>query len=167
MPYLIDGFNLLWAARKSEVGEELMDDERSSANSVEPMCRIIGAFLRQAKIKGEIVFDGTGSAGAKGIDNISCLSVSFSGPGREADALIIDKIRANTAPRRLIVVSSDHKIRKSARGRDAVSVKSEQFWSEVVQQLKKKAKESEPEAKRAGLSEAETGLWFKIFGIEQ
>ena len=130
MPFLIDGYNLLWSVHK-------LGDDSESATDVQ-MCRIVSGYLKQTGEAGEIVFDGIGPPDKSGFDNIDNLEVFFTGVDVDADSVIENKIRANTAPRRLMVVSSDRRVRDAARARKAVAVRSEKFWEQVGKQLRKK-----------------------------
>jgi hypothetical protein len=58
-------------------------------------------------------------------------------------------------------------LRKAARARKAISVKSEVFWNSVQKQLSRKITTKEPAAKRRGLSDGETKQWLEFFGLEQ
>lgn len=156
---IIDGHNLLHTIRKK--GEDLQ------AISDVQLCRIIGRFLKLTSKKGEIIFDGTGPRDKSGFDNISNLEVFFAGRATDADTVIEHKIRINTAPKRLTVVSSDRRLRKAAQARKATALKSEAFWADLQKQLSRKRPAKEPAAKRHGLSESETKLWLKFFGLEQ
>ncbi len=158
MPFLIDGYNLLWAVHKNGEGMESVEDVE--------LCRILGRYLTLVGQQAEIIFDGTGPPEKQAFDNIKGLGVFFSGPNKEADSVIEDKIKADSAPRRLVVVSSDNRIRKSAHTRKASSIKSELFWKEVCKALNKKKKEPEPPGKRGGISEGETEQWLKFFKIK-
>lgn len=158
MPFLIDGYNLLWAVHK-------LGDDSQSLDDVQ-MCRIVSGYLKQMGESGEIVFDGIGPPDKSGFDNIENLEVFFTGADVDADSVIENKIRANTAPRRLTVVSSDRRIRNAARARKATTVKSEKFFEQVGKQLRKKAFHIEPQAKHYGLSEGETEQWLKFFDLE-
>jgi hypothetical protein len=117
--------------------------------------------------KGQIIFDGTGPRDKSQYDSITNLEVIFAGLGRDADTVIEDKIRASSAPKRLSIISSDRRIRDTARTRKANAVKSEVFWDNLQKQLRQKKPVKEPEAKRLGLSESETKQWLEFFGIEQ
>jgi predicted RNA-binding protein with PIN domain len=123
--------------------------------------------LRAIRKQGEIIFDGTGPRDKSHFDNIANLEVCFAGLGKDADTVIENKIKANTAPKRLSIVSSDRRLRDAARARRATAVKSEVFWDNLHKQLKRKKPVKEPEAKRVGLSESETKQWLEFFGIEQ
>jgi predicted RNA-binding protein with PIN domain len=159
MAVIIDGHNLLHSIRKEESNVGPISDVQ--------LCHIIGRYLKLIYEKGEIVFDGTGPRDKSGFDNISNLEVSFAGLNSDADTVIEDKIKANTAPRRLTIVSSDRRLRDAARKRKATVVKSQVFWDNLCKQLARKKTKPEPVGKRHGLSEGETDLWLKIFGLEQ
>ena len=156
---IIDGYNLLWSIQKvSETAESISDLQ---------LCHIIGRYLKLISGKGEIIFDGTGPRDKSGFDNISNLEVFFAGLGSDADTVIENKITANTAPKRLTVVSSDRRLRDAARARKATAVKSQVFWDNLQKQLGRKRIIKEPPAKRRGLTESETKQWLKFFGLEQ
>jgi len=159
MPVIIDGHNLLHSIQKT--------NEDSGAITAGRLCQILGRYLKLMGEKGELVFDGTGPRDKSGFDNISNLEVFFAGIGMDADTVIEDKIKANTAPRRLTVVSSDRRLRDAARARKATSVKSDVFWNNLQKQLRRKKTFKEPTAKRRGLSESETKQWLEFFGLEQ
>ena len=131
------------------------------------LCHIIGSYLNLTGQRGEIIFDGIGPPDKSGFDGISNLEVFFAGAGSDTDTVIEDKIIANSAPRRLRVVSSDRRLRKAARARKATSITSEAFWHNIQKQLSRKKTVKEPSAKRQGLSDSETRQWLDIFGLEQ
>ena len=158
MPFLIDGYNLLWAVKKSVEGAESISDVE--------LCRILGQYLGLTGQTSEIVFDGTGPYEKSGFDNIRGLDIFFSGADSDADSVIEDKIRTNSAPRRLTVVSSDRRIRKAAHLRKAGSIKSEIFWNEVAKCLTRRRRDSEPQAKQKGISEGETEQWRRFFKLK-
>jgi predicted RNA-binding protein with PIN domain len=157
--FFIDGHNLLHSIQK--------DDPDSGPISDVQLCHIIGSYLKLTGQNGEIIFDGIGPPDKSGFDGISNLEVIFAGLGTDTDTVIEDKIIANSAPRRLKIVSSDRRLRKAARARKAISVKSDVFWNNIQKQLGRKKTAKEPAAKRRGLSESETKQWLEIFGIEQ
>ena len=157
--FFIDGNNLFHSVQK--------DDSDSGPISDVQLCRIIGSYLSLTGQSGEIIFDGTGPPDKSGFDGISNLEVFFAGSGTDADTVIEGKITANSAPKRLTIVSSDRRLRKAARSRKATSIKSEVFWNNMQKQLSRRKVAKEPTAKRRGLSESETRQWLDIFGIEQ
>jgi predicted RNA-binding protein with PIN domain len=156
---IIDGHNLLHSIAKK--------DQESGPISDVQLCRMISRYLKAIGETGEIIFDGTGPRDKSQFDNITNLEVFFAGLGSDADTVIEDKIRINTAPKRLSIVSSDRRLRKKAQARKATAVKSEVFVDNLQKQLRRKKPVKEPEAKRSGLSESETNQWLDFFGIKQ
>ena len=155
---IIDGHNLLHAIPKTAGDSEPVSDVG--------LCRILGRYMKLTGQKGEIIFDGTGPPDKSGFDNINNLEVFFAGLSSDTDTVIEAKIGASTAPKRLTIVSSDHRLRRAARTRKATSVKSEVFWNKVHKQLSRKKPKQEPQAKRRGLTESETKQWLEFFGLE-
>jgi predicted RNA-binding protein with PIN domain len=159
MPLIIDGNNLLHSIKKSSEDFESLTAGR--------LCQIISRYLRLTGEKGEIVFDGTGPPDKSEFDNISDLEVFFAGVAADADTVIEGRIRINTAPKRLTVVSSDRRLRSAAHARRATAVKADVFWSDVQKQLSRKKTPKEPAEKRVGLTEGETQKWLEFFGFER
>jgi len=160
MPYLIDGYNLLWEVNKinSEYNESISDVS---------LCLSVDRFMELIGDKGEIVFDGIGPPDKAGFDGLRNVEICFSGTNTDADSVIESKIELNSAPKRLFVVSTDRRLRDSARSRKAVSVRSDEFWYMMDSQLSKKRKVNpEHKGKRAGLSDIETNQWMDFFGID-
>jgi predicted RNA-binding protein with PIN domain len=156
---IIDGHNLLHSIYK-------MEEDSESINDV-GLSRIIGRYLKLTGQKGEIIFDGTGPRDKDIFDSIDGVEILFAGIGTDTDTVIEGKIKVNTAPKRLTIVSSDRRLQRAARARKATSIKSEDFWISVQKQLNKKRPKKEPTGKRQGLSESETNQWLEIFGLEQ
>jgi uncharacterized protein len=157
MPVIIDGYNLLRFVQGGEQGQSMSDVQ---------LCMYIDKYLKMIKDKGLIVFDGLGPPDKGGFDSLSRLEVTFSGQNQEADFVIENKIKLNTAPRSLTVVSSDRRIRSAAMAKKANSLKSDEFWAEVQKELNRKRPEKDPGEKQHGLNEGETELWMKLFGLE-
>ena len=157
--YIIDGYNLLKSIQKTASDFEQISEIE--------LCRLIGSFLRIKKQDGVIIFDGTEPRENACFNTLSGLEVIFAGPGKDADTLIEQKIKCDSAPRRLLVVSDDRRIRKAARARKATSLKSERFWTDLQKALKKKKRIAEPPEKRHGLDEGQTKHWMEHFGLEQ
>lgn len=156
---IIDGHNLLHCIQKTAEGYESISDVQ--------LCHIIGRYLKLTGEKGKIIFDGIGPPDKSRLCGIRNLDVFFAGLATDADTVIEDKIRASTAPRRLVIVSSDQRLQKAARTGKATPVKCEVFWAKLQKKLRHKRKIKEPAAKRHGLSDAETEQWLEFFGLEQ
>jgi predicted RNA-binding protein with PIN domain len=160
MAVVIDGTNLLWALHEA-------CDEREITTEIE-LCDVLGRYFSQTGEDAELIFDGAGPPDQSSFDRGGRLTVIFSGFRTDTDAVIEDKIKASTAPKRLTVVSSDRRLRKAATARKATAIKSEQFWARVLTELRQKQPEQkEPEEKQDGLTDGETEQWMDFFGLEQ
>jgi predicted RNA-binding protein with PIN domain len=161
MPLLVDGYNLLRHVQK----DEQFADLRESG-----LCRILSDYLSEIRDRGNIVFDGTGPPDKDEMEQLGGfgnLEVYFSGTHQSADAVIEQKIQDNTAPRSLVVVSTDGQLRAAAGRRKATAVRSDVFWQQLVARLENRRKPaSEPGAKRQGITELETDQWLNYFGID-
>ncbi|MEP0847368.1 MAG: NYN domain-containing protein [Phycisphaerae bacterium] len=157
---LVDGNNLLHAAWNVE-------PERPVGRSA--LCTTLGDWARRTGARIHVVFDG-GSPNANLAAQIGDRDVltTFSGPGISADELLLELIRKNSAPRRLVVVSSDRQIATAARRRRAQCAGSVRFWERVLRTLASPAgsRELEPPAKRAGADAAETEAWLREWGFD-
>ncbi|MGD1043010.1 MAG: NYN domain-containing protein [Sedimentisphaerales bacterium] len=158
MPVIIDGHNLLWAIQNP--------DEDTSITDV-AMCQALDIYFGLTHDKAEIVFDGIGPPDKTGFNNISNLEITFSGRDTDCDTIIEHRILDSTAPAHLTIVSTDRRIRDAASARKATSVQSDEFWTIVTKRLSKQKRTKEPAAKRAGLTESETQLWLKTFGLNR
>ncbi|MGA2916448.1 MAG: NYN domain-containing protein [Sedimentisphaerales bacterium] len=155
---IIDGYNLLRAVQN-------LLEQASDFTDIQ-LCRMIDEYLYRTKKRGQIVFDGVGPRDKSGFNNLRELEVTFSGTNREADDVIEKLILENTAPKSLIVVSNDRRIKTAANKRKATVADCVDFWTEVIKQLeKKKKKQVEPQGKFIGISEAETEYWLREFGL--
>jgi len=160
MPVIIDGTNLLWALHD-------VSDKHGATTEVE-LCWILARYFQRTGDEGQVIFDGTGPRDQSVFDQVSHVQVVFSGFNTDADTVMEEKIKANTAPRRLTVVSSDRRLRKAAAARKATALKSERFWEQVHQELQRpKVTKKEPQEKQEGLSESETEQWMDLFGLDQ
>ena len=160
MPVLIDGNNLLYAARNAE------DERPLVGRSI--LCDTIGQWVRRRGERVHVVFDGPAPEAnlAKQIGNPD-ISVSYSG-GTSADAVIIDILDTDSAARRLLVVSTDGEIVRSAKRRRAKSIRSDEFWALLKQDLAHSPpKRIEPKEKQDGLEPLAVDQWLCEFGFGQ
>jgi predicted RNA-binding protein with PIN domain len=158
MPILIDGHNLLHAIKAMTEGQVLSEIQ---------LCAFVSRYLRQTKQRGEIIFDGRGPLDKSGLMGTTNLEVLFSGSTTDADTVIESRIKASTAPKRLTVVSNDHRLIKAARARKAVVITADDFWEKVYKKLSRKRRLPEPSAKRTGITEGETEFWLKLFKLDK
>ena len=158
MPVIIDGHNLLWSIRNIEDDSSITDAG---------LCKILDGYFGETREKAEIVFDGIGPPDKTIFETIRNIEITFSGRASDCDTLMEQRILDSTASKLLTIVSSDRRLRDAADARKAVAVKSEDFWDEVKKRLSRRKTSKEPKEKRSGLTESETELWLKAFGIEQ
>jgi predicted RNA-binding protein with PIN domain len=157
---IVDGNNLLWALHERF-------EEREITTEID-LCRVLSRYFTLMAEDAQVVFDGAGPARKGDFDSVANIEIIFAGFHTDSDSIIEEKIKANTAPRRLTVVSSDRRLRKAAATRKATAVKSEDFWEQVQNELRRrKPRKKEPQAKREGLTEGETQQWMDLFGLDE
>jgi predicted RNA-binding protein with PIN domain len=160
MPFLIDGYNLQRQIHKIDPEFETLSDTY--------LCNILSRYLKAIRDQGQIIFDGIGPPDKTEFENLDNIEVIFTGRNIDADSVIEQKIKANTAPKRLVVVSSDRRLRAGAAKRKAIGIKSEDFWPMITSQLQRRVKRRvEPRSKHDGLTQSETDQWLDFFGMEK
>ena len=160
MPFLIDGYNVYHAAIKLS--------EEWSRMTPSTMCGFIAQDMQRLGDLATVVFDGTQPRGiSMELNGFDCLKAIYSGPKSDADTLIEQFVQKNTAPRRLIVVSSDNRIRRVARRRKATSLASLEYLGDLIKRLQKPPRgPKEPREKRHGVPEGQLNQWLELFGID-
>lgn len=159
MPVVIDGNNLLHAARSAETSSLLIG--RSM------LCDAIGRWAQRRNERVHVVFDGPAPprplAGQIGHPAIE---VTYSGAGVSADSVLTEILQADSAARRLVVVSSDREIVRAARRRRARSIGAEEFWRTVQRDLSRQPPvKVEPDEKESGLGPEGVQRWLDEFGL--
>jgi predicted RNA-binding protein with PIN domain len=160
VPVLIDGNNLLYAARKR--GDDTLLIGRSM------LCDTLGRWASKTGTRVRVVFDGPMPTAARAaqIGN-AAIEVSYSGPVT-ADAVVVQIIETDSAARRLLVVSTDREIIRAAKRRRAQPMRSEDFWPRVQADLARPdPTPDEPQEKEVGLSPDETERWLREFGLDE
>lgn len=159
MPVLVDGNNLLHAAR--DAGTSTLLIGRSM------LCDTLGEWARRRNQRVHVVFDGpqpsTQLAAQIGHPNIQ---VTYSGSGITADDAVLNILEADSATRRILVVSTDREVARAARHWRAQSIRSDEFWATVKRDLARPLpRRSEPEEKEVGLDPEATQQWLEEFGL--
>lgn len=130
MAILIDGYNLMHAAGilGGGAGQGGLHQSRLA------LLNFIAETVPQAEIpQTTVVFDA--SRTPRGLPQRLThrgLTVIFATAYPHADDLIEELIRADHAPRRLTVVSSDHRLQRAARRRRAKAVDSDRWCEEMA-----------------------------------
>ncbi|MFO0972371.1 MAG: NYN domain-containing protein [Phycisphaerae bacterium] len=159
MVVLIDGYNLLHAARVHVRG--------STHLSRSQLCRMLGAWAQAGSHKVVIVFDGRGPEGALA-EQLSDprIEVRQSGAERDADTWLSEHLRQYAGARDACLVSSDRAIQRAARSRRTKCVESDDFFGQLLADLRSGPPPSEPAEKREGLQEEARDAWLVEFGID-
>ncbi len=153
---IIDGYNLLYTAGILGQGR--------GPNSLELSRLALLNFLAESLTPGEIakttvVFDAKEAPwGAKSIINHRGITVQFASRWPDADCLIEELIAQNSSPKRLTVVSSDHRLQRAARRRKAKPVNSD-VWYNLLVQKRLARRESQPAAPERPQSRSWPKTW--------
>jgi len=129
MPLLIDGYNLLHVSGVFGTGTALTELHRSR----EALLAFLAAALEPAERPlTTIVFDAASAPPALPQSFLhQGIHVEFArGPGN-ADARLEQLIAAHDTPRKLVVVSGDHRVQRAARRRRAKAIDSDRWWSDL------------------------------------
>jgi len=96
------------------------------------------------------------------------ITVYFAAKYESADDLIEELIRADSAPRRLTVVSSDHRLQRAAGRRRANAVDSDVWYAELVRARRQRdeAPSDAPARPAVPLLKEDVNYWMRQFGGE-
>ena len=145
MHLLIDGYNLMHAAGIIGRGVGPGGLERSRLALLNFVAESLDEDQRQAAT---VVFDARGAP--RGLPTMLVhrgVTVRFAVEYADADELIEELIRAESAPRRLTVVSADHRLQRAARRRRATAVDSEQWYADVLRRRQHRPPPAVPSTK--------------------
>lgn len=129
MTIVIDGYNLLHASGILGRGVGPGGLERSRA----ALLNFLAESLEPKEISATVVvFDARDAPpGLPRTVKHRGLTVRFAEPGGDADTLIEAIIRGDSSPRRLVVVSSDHRLHRAARRRRATPIDSDVWFAQL------------------------------------
>jgi hypothetical protein len=94
----------------------------------------------------------------------TAVRVVYAGAGKDADSLIERLIAQHTAPRRLLVVSDDRRIRSAARRRRAGWLGSAEFLRQLADDAERPEGKPAP-SKPDTLEPGEVDAWLREFGF--
>jgi hypothetical protein len=165
MSLLIDGYNLLYAV--GIVGRDTggVGLQRSLTAMLNFLAETIDPnLLRRTTVVFDSVAPGFSLSG-----EYQGLAVRFAGYGRDADSLLEELILANTAPRRLVVVSSDHRLQRAAHRRRARAVDSDVWYRELIAAARARLQQAQQSSGRpiVPLLEEDVNYWVRQFGGEE
>ena len=132
MSLLVDGYNLIYAA--NIVGPGI--GPRGLERARQALLNTLAAALPEAeRARTVIVFDA--AAAPPGLPRQLThqgMLVRFAAGYESADELLEELIVADSAPKRLTVVSSDHRVQRAARKRRAKAIDSDVWFAELQRQ---------------------------------
>ncbi len=169
MSLIVDGYNLIHAAGIIGRGIGPGGLERSRL----ALLNFIVESIDPAEIpNATIVFDAQNAPpGLPHTLSHRGLLVRFAPSPGDADALIEDLIRRESAPRRLTVVSSDHRLQRAAKRRKARAVDSDVWFDEIKTRRKQKTQARADDAESAKSdrppSSSEIEFWLTRFGGDE
>ncbi|HUY34064.1 MAG TPA: NYN domain-containing protein [Pirellulales bacterium] len=91
------------------------------------------------------------------------LTVRFAAQYESADELIEELIRADSSPRRLTVVSSDHRLHRAARRRHARPIDSDRWYADMLRRRQGQGDMPQP-SKPSGSTSDDIEFWLQQFG---
>lgn len=159
---LIDGYNLMHAAGLARSSYGPGDLERCRLK----LLSLLAGFLGEERCRRTTVVFDAKSAPLDGSrqDMFRGILIEYSPPGQEADDVIELAIRRHSAPKQLLVVSSDHRLHKAARRRRAHALDSDRFLEDC--ERKARGQSPEPPVVKPGdeLSPGAIAAWLAVFG---
>jgi len=166
MSLLIDGYNLLHAAGILGQGR--------GAGTLERARLALLNFLAESLAPDElprttVVFDAKDAPpGLPRVVGYRGLTVRFASRWPDADSLIEELIRRDDAPRRLVVVSSDHRLQRAARRRRATAVDADVWYAETIRQRRRRQEQEQARPARppVPLLAEDVEYWLDQFGGE-
>ena len=164
MALLIDGYNLLYVS--GFLGRRRGPGTLARARAA--LLNYLAATLTPEQLpRTTVVFDSRQTPwGGAAVTLHRGIQVRYAVGFAEADDLIEQLIQQDSAPRRLTIVSSDHRLQRAARRRRAMAVDSED-WLESVRRRAAASRDDamgdEPPRDRV-LSETEIEAWLEHFG---
>jgi predicted RNA-binding protein with PIN domain len=165
MSFLIDGYNLLHAMGllRGRVGPTGLEKARLG------LLGLLRAVYGEEATAVTVVFDAANAPpDAPAEEEYQGIHVRFAVKQEQADDLIETLIRHDSAPRRLTVVSDDHRIRDAAEHRHC-KVSGCGEYLEWLERHRRERRRAAPEAnpKPEFLSEEETQHWLREFASLQ
>ncbi|MBL9124667.1 MAG: NYN domain-containing protein [Planctomycetaceae bacterium] len=163
MALIIDGYNLIHGANLIGGGVGPRGLERSR----QVLLDFLVASLPPDELSHTtVVFDAAKPPpGRPRRSEYQGIVVLFASAYDNADELIEELIQADSAPKRLTVVSSDHRLHKAARRRKAKAIDSDRWYAEIVK--KRTAQRSQrplPDKPTGPLAPHEVERWLQELG---
>lgn len=163
MHLLIDGYNLMHAAGLIGRGIGPGGLERSRLALLNFVAESLDEHERQSAT---VVFDARDTP--HGLPHTLVhrgITVRFAAGYADADELIEELIRADSAPRRLIVVSGDHRLQRAARRRRATALDSDQWYTDTLRRRRQRPSAPPPVKPALPADAGEVEFWLSQFDL--
>ena len=169
---LIDGYNLLHVTGVTGRG---IADRKIGSGTLERARNALLNFLAASLTEDErqlttIVFDSSNAPpGLPRELQYQGIAVKYATGYESADEMLEELIRKASAPRRLTVVSSDHRVQRAAKRRKARAVDSD-VWCAEIRESRHKSKEPLPTSSpkpATPLPEDDVAAWLDEFGDQR
>jgi predicted RNA-binding protein with PIN domain len=167
MTLLIDGYNLLHASGLlgRGRGRGVLESARQA------LLNFLANSLPEAEVpRTTVVFDAHEAPwGSLRRSNIAGISVIFGSSELDADSVIEQLILEDSSPKRLTVVSSDHRLHRAAKKRKATPVDSDIWFRDVIR-ARAARQQPDPDVviKPDGpFTEGEVDYWLKHLGVDE
>ncbi len=161
MRLIIDGYNLIHAAGILGHGVGPGGLERARKALLNCLVESLEGDVASQTV---VVFDAAAAPSLTASKyKHGAVQVHFARGDGDADRVIEELIRAESAPRRLTVVSSDHRLHRAARRRRALAVDSDRWFAQLLrdrQQRRSTVVDSKPTGPP---SKAEVQYWLARF----
>lgn len=167
MSLIIDGYNLMHAAGILPAGSGARPGAGSFERSRLALLNFIAETVAESELSTTtVVFDAAmAPPGLPRTLTHRGLTVQFSKGYNDADELIEELIRKSTSPRRLTVVSSDHRLHRAAKRRKAQAIDSDVWHAQVIalRNRPQKDRPAAPQKPAAPVTLSEVEFWLKKF----
>lgn len=161
MALLIDGYNLLHVTDifgEAGPGTEL---HRSRMALLEFLA---AAISKRERSQTTIVFDASGAPpGLPRMLRHEGMTIHFAPRHSDADEMIEDLLEKHRSPRSLLVVSSDHRIQRAARGRGAKYMDSLEWYRQQRSELRHADNSDKPSEAASEVPAEELRYWIRQF----
>ena len=123
---IIDGYNLMHAAGFARLRYGPGDLERQRNRFLKSLSTELISTERKLT---KVIFDAFESSGNdQRVFILDEMTIEFARSGEDADSLIEYLIQEHSAPKQILVISSDHRLQKAARKRKAAFIDSDKYW---------------------------------------
>jgi len=168
MPFIIDGYNLLNATGIAGRGR---GPGRLEQARLALLNTLVESLPPDEVPKTTVVFDASDSPwGVERQLNHRGISVYFAAKDDDADSVIERLIAADSALKRLTVVSSDHRLQRAAKRRKATAIDSDIWFNGLLrdraERVTPKSAANDLPKPEGPFSPGEVDRWLSEFGLQ-